>query len=170
MLTFHVFPCDEPTEYTVRWDPDREDRLFFVQSAALYSTIYHLQMLLHRPFIPPSNKRTTLFWPSLALCTSAARSCSYVAGVQVRRSVFMDYPLQVRSLSFPMSFGCLGSTSTRYQHFSPALFCFLIFGVASPRDLLWTNKRTWNMFVSAWIFLKQMRRGKNSVVMDYELS
>ena len=144
-------PCCELTKRTVRWDPDREDRIFFVQSAALYSTIYHLQMLLHRPFILASDRRAMLCMHSLALCTSAARLCSHVAGVQARRSVLIDIPHQVRLLFFPMTFTRL--RDSRYQHLSPVLFCFLIFGVASARDLLQIHKRTWNVFVSAWIFL-----------------
>ncbi|KAG8739987.1 hypothetical protein FRC10_004866 [Ceratobasidium sp. 414] len=36
----------------LRWDPNRENPLFFDQSATLYSTYYHVQILIHRPFIP----------------------------------------------------------------------------------------------------------------------
>lgn len=36
----------------MRWDPNRENSLFFDQSATLYSTYYHVQILIHRPFIP----------------------------------------------------------------------------------------------------------------------
>ncbi|KAF7319767.1 Zn(2)-C6 fungal-type domain-containing protein [Mycena kentingensis (nom. inval.)] len=36
----------------LRWDPNRADPLFFKQSVALYCAYYHVQMSIHRPFIP----------------------------------------------------------------------------------------------------------------------
>ncbi|CAE6476197.1 unnamed protein product [Rhizoctonia solani] len=70
----------------LRWDPNREDSLFFDQSATLYSTYYHVQILIHRPFIPSPRKPSPLSFPSLAICTTAARSCSHVLDLQRRRS------------------------------------------------------------------------------------
>ncbi|KAF8754361.1 hypothetical protein RHS01_06290 [Rhizoctonia solani] len=87
----------------VRWDPNRENSLFFDQSATLYSTYYHVQILIHRPFIPSPRKPSPLSFPSLAICTTAqvpsrhsdrvctdqncsARSCSHVLDLQRRRS------------------------------------------------------------------------------------
>src|ERR1700761_2308652 len=72
---------------TVRWDPSREDPLFFSQSATLYATYYHLQILIHRPFIPTPRKPSPLSFPSLAICTNAARSCSHVLDVARRRGI-----------------------------------------------------------------------------------
>ena len=71
---------------TVRWDPNREDRKWFDQSALLYCAYYHLQILIHRPFIPSPKKPSPLSFPSLAICTNAARSCSHVLDVQMRRT------------------------------------------------------------------------------------
>ena len=62
----------------VRWDPHREDAEFFRQSAILYANYYHLQILVHRPFIPSPRKPSALSFPSLAICTNAARSCSHL--------------------------------------------------------------------------------------------
>lgn len=62
----------------VRWDPHREDTVFFRQSAILYASYYHLQILVHRPFIPSPRKPSSLSFPSLAICTNAARSCSHL--------------------------------------------------------------------------------------------
>lgn len=62
----------------VRWDPHREDAEFFRQSATLYANYYHLQILVHRPFIPSPRKPSALSFPSLAICTNAARSCSHL--------------------------------------------------------------------------------------------
>lgn len=62
----------------LRWDPHREDTVFFRQSAILYANYYHLQILVHRPFIPSPRKPSSLSFPSLAICTNAARSCSHL--------------------------------------------------------------------------------------------
>jgi hypothetical protein len=150
----------------VRWDPDREDRIFFEQSAALHSTFYQLQMFVHRPFIPSPTRPTALHAPSLALCTGAARSCSRILGVLLRRSTLFNFPLQVSLLSFSYAQPVKEYFYTRYQHFTLASSCYSISGVASARDSLQIHTRTWNMFISAWIFLKQASIGKDSVAVD----
>ncbi|KAK7052768.1 Zn(2)-C6 fungal-type domain-containing protein [Favolaschia claudopus] len=71
------------------WDPARKDRLFFDQSVFLHSSYYHLQITVHRPFIPMV-RRTVPAIPSLAVCTSAARACANIADVQ--RQVSGDVP------------------------------------------------------------------------------
>ncbi|KAF8972347.1 fungal-specific transcription factor domain-containing protein [Flammula alnicola] len=70
----------------LRWDPNREDDMFFNQSVSLYSTYYYIQILIHRPFIPSPSKPSPLSFPSLAICTNAARSCSHVIDVQRQRT------------------------------------------------------------------------------------
>ncbi|KAF8972340.1 fungal-specific transcription factor domain-containing protein [Flammula alnicola] len=70
----------------LRWDPNREDDTFFNQSVSLYSAYYHIQILIHRPFIPSPSKPSPLSFPSLAICTNAARSCSHVIDIQRRRN------------------------------------------------------------------------------------
>lgn len=70
----------------MRWDPNREDDTFFGQSASLYATYYHLQIIVHRPFIPSPRKPSVLSFPSLAICTNAARSCIHVLDVQFTRT------------------------------------------------------------------------------------
>ncbi|KAJ7605126.1 fungal-specific transcription factor domain-containing protein [Mycena polygramma] len=71
----------------LRWDPAREDPVFFDQSVALYCAYYQLQILIHRPFIPMLHMRkfapTAL--PSLAICTNAARACANMVDIQRRR-------------------------------------------------------------------------------------
>ncbi|KAG7451956.1 uncharacterized protein BT62DRAFT_882141 [Guyanagaster necrorhizus] len=67
----------------LRWDPNRADLVHFHQSASLLLVYYHLQMLIHRPFITAS--RSDFCFPSLAICTNAARSCSHIAELQSRR-------------------------------------------------------------------------------------
>jgi hypothetical protein len=44
------------TREPVRWDSKREDPVFFDQSVALHCNYYHLQILIHRPFIPMLRK------------------------------------------------------------------------------------------------------------------
>ena len=69
----------------MRWDPSRENGIFFEQSAILYSFYYQTQILIHRPFIPKPDKPSPLSFPSLAICANAARSCSHVVDLQKRR-------------------------------------------------------------------------------------
>ncbi|KAH9830265.1 fungal-specific transcription factor domain-containing protein [Rhodofomes roseus] len=70
----------------LRWDPNREDVTFLNQSANLYASYYQLQISVHRPFIPSPRKPSPLSFPSLAICTNAARSCTHVMDVQCRRT------------------------------------------------------------------------------------
>ncbi|KAF9066459.1 fungal-specific transcription factor domain-containing protein [Rhodocollybia butyracea] len=62
----------------LRWDPHREDDLFFTQSATLYATLYWVHIQIHRPFISLSKqeKASSLSYSSLAVCVNAARSCA----------------------------------------------------------------------------------------------
>lgn len=70
----------------LRWNPNMDINDFFMQSYSLYSSYYHVQILIHRPFIPSPRKPSPLSFPSLAICTNAARSCSHVMDVYRRRS------------------------------------------------------------------------------------
>lgn len=72
--------------FQVRWDPNREDQMHFEQSAVLYSAYYHLHIMIHRPFIPSPRKPALLSFPSLTICTNAARSCSHVIHAYGKRS------------------------------------------------------------------------------------
>lgn len=74
------------SDHAVRWDPHRTDTLFLSQSAVLYSHYYFLQICIHRPFIPSSRKASRLPFPSLAICTNAARSCTHVIDIQYQRT------------------------------------------------------------------------------------
>ncbi|KAF7315779.1 Fungal-trans domain-containing protein [Mycena indigotica] len=69
------------------WNPNGQNDIFFEQSATLHALYYHIQILIHRPFLRPrsnlvSNSRALR---SLAICTNAARSCSHIAEVKTRR-------------------------------------------------------------------------------------
>jgi hypothetical protein len=71
----HRLTVTHPTNSlsTVRWDPSRPESVFLHQSAFIHATYYYLQIQIHRPFI---QKTTSLSFPSLAICTNAARACS----------------------------------------------------------------------------------------------
>ncbi|KAJ6517536.1 hypothetical protein C8R47DRAFT_960506, partial [Mycena vitilis] len=69
----------------VRWDPARADPVSFDQSVALNCRYHHLQMLVHRLFIPMIRKSAPTALPSLAICTSAARAVANMADIQKRR-------------------------------------------------------------------------------------
>ncbi|KAJ7664065.1 fungal-specific transcription factor domain-containing protein [Mycena rosella] len=69
----------------LRWDSGRADPVFFDQSVALQCHYSHLQMLIHRPFIPMVRKSAPTALPSLAICTCAARNCASAMDVQRRR-------------------------------------------------------------------------------------
>ncbi|KAL1743836.1 fungal-specific transcription factor domain-containing protein [Schizophyllum fasciatum] len=66
----------------LRWDPKREDRLFFNQSSVLYATYYHVQHAIHRPFMGKSSPVT---FASIAMCCNAARACSRIFAAQADR-------------------------------------------------------------------------------------
>ncbi|KAK7000158.1 hypothetical protein R3P38DRAFT_3219034 [Favolaschia claudopus] len=70
----------------LRWEPTRENQLFFDQSVALHAAYYYVQMLIHRPFIPMLRKSASTALPSLAICTNAARSCANIVDIQRQRN------------------------------------------------------------------------------------
>ncbi|KAF5381235.1 hypothetical protein D9757_007851 [Collybiopsis confluens] len=79
---------DSIPEY-LKWDPNREDREHFTQSAMLYLSYYLVQILVHRHFIPGPGENSVLSFPSLAICANAARSCLHVLEVQDQRHARM---------------------------------------------------------------------------------
>jgi hypothetical protein len=79
--------------FSVRWNPDNPDDTFFCQSVALYTSFYHLQIQVHRPFLM---KRSALSRTSLAMCTSAARSTAHVLEAAMSRRVALFASSHVR--------------------------------------------------------------------------
>ncbi|KAJ7118079.1 fungal-specific transcription factor domain-containing protein [Mycena epipterygia] len=67
------------------WDPARADSVFFDQSVALHCAYYHLQIMVHRSFIPTVRKAAPTKLPSMTVCTNAARACANMVDVQRRR-------------------------------------------------------------------------------------
>ncbi|KAK0432974.1 fungal-specific transcription factor domain-containing protein [Desarmillaria tabescens] len=70
---------------SVRWDPERDNTLFLHQSAVLYNTYYMLQIHIHRPFLRTVSSFST---SSLAISTIAARSCTRILQVHLKRIKF----------------------------------------------------------------------------------
>lgn len=143
---FHIFF----NALLVRWDPKGNAKSpFFAQSCLLYASYYQLQILIHRPFIPSPRRPSTLSFPSLAICTNAARSCSHVVDVYNRRT---GIPLMDLTVGHLMIFRCarLLITSNRCPLSQPGLYCCLIFGVGSVLALGWIQQRRWLMCISAW--------------------
>ncbi|KAJ7764189.1 fungal-specific transcription factor domain-containing protein [Mycena maculata] len=77
------------------WDPTRADALFFDQSVALHCAYYHLQILIHRPFIPMVRTSAPTALPSLAICTSAARACANMVDIQRQRKGDVPVPINL---------------------------------------------------------------------------
>ncbi|KAF5334708.1 hypothetical protein D9758_017246 [Tetrapyrgos nigripes] len=72
----------------VQWDKEHQEPVFFSQSTLLYSWYYWVQISVHRRFIPrPKDGSGILSFPSLAICTNAARSCLRVCETCVERSM-----------------------------------------------------------------------------------
>ncbi|KAJ3513961.1 hypothetical protein NLJ89_g2653 [Agrocybe chaxingu] len=70
----------------LRWDPNRPNIDDFSISALLHALYYYVQILTHRPFISSPKKPSPLPFPSLTICTSAARACARIVDVQRCRS------------------------------------------------------------------------------------
>lgn len=69
----------------VKWNPDVAEPLFLRQSATLYAFYYTIQICIHRGFIPFPGKPSPLSFPSMAICTNAARSCIHILDAQYVR-------------------------------------------------------------------------------------
>ncbi|KAK0454126.1 fungal-specific transcription factor domain-containing protein [Desarmillaria tabescens] len=72
----------------LRWDPNRSYDAFFDQSAVLYTVYYNMQIQIHRPFI---HKSSPLSFPSLVICTNAAKACTRVLEVQKKKGHLMIF-------------------------------------------------------------------------------
>ncbi|KAJ7163541.1 putative fungal-specific transcription factor [Mycena crocata] len=76
----------------LRWDPERKNKLHFSQSALLYAEYYSVQILVHRPFIPnPLEATQPGAYPSLAICTNAARLITRIFDALNKRQVSVNY-------------------------------------------------------------------------------
>ncbi|RDB24752.1 Cutinase transcription factor 1 alpha [Hypsizygus marmoreus] len=81
---------DSVPEY-LRWPSSQENHVFFEQSAMLHVSYHHIRILVHRPFIPSPTRSSPLPFPSLAICTNAARSCVHIMKAQSKKR-FLPFP------------------------------------------------------------------------------
>ena len=95
-LLILVYSHPTHASWLVRWDPKRENRVFFDQSSVLFATYYHVQHTIHRPFI---GKSSPLTFASVAMCCNAARACSRIFAAQTERgNPIVTSELLVRAL------------------------------------------------------------------------
>lgn len=88
---------------SLRWDPTRSDPRLFEHSAVLYAHYYYVQILIHRPFIPTRRHPESVGFPSLAICSNAARSISNILDAVLRRGRSMGrLPGHAVSISFAL--------------------------------------------------------------------
>ncbi|KAG6333681.1 hypothetical protein ID866_5411 [Astraeus odoratus] len=84
----------------LHWSPCMEDPLFANQAATLYITYYLVQIIIYRPFLPPSLRsgsnitpHAKMPIPCIAICVNAARCCSRILQTQVSRGISNIYSL-----------------------------------------------------------------------------
>lgn len=88
----------------LRFDPHERNDEWLIQSSLLYSKYYNCQLLVHRPFIPAkkgAGDSSILNFPSLAICTNAARSISHLFSNLRDRDLhnLIGIPVAFRSVS-----------------------------------------------------------------------
>ena len=81
----------------MRWDPARADETFFSQSAHLHIQYHTTQIMIHRPLIPV-DPRVPVPFPSLAICTNAARAIIQVVEEINKRTGSPHHRNMVRQL------------------------------------------------------------------------
>ncbi|KAK7013653.1 Zn(2)-C6 fungal-type domain-containing protein [Favolaschia claudopus] len=78
----------------LRWDPLREDSVFFEQSVALHAAHSHVQILIHRVKLQKAKVPSSL--PAFEVCTAAARACANMVTVHRHRSGSLPFPMNLR--------------------------------------------------------------------------
>ncbi|THU96973.1 hypothetical protein K435DRAFT_778270 [Dendrothele bispora CBS 962.96] len=106
----------------LKWDNQKDTSVFFSQSAILYSLYYWVQIQVHRMFIPrPGQSYGILSFPSLAICTNAARSIIRVCETHITKKSLL-YPHFLISLFNSATVLALNLTRSVHQklNFDPA--------------------------------------------------
>ncbi|GAA5929605.1 Zn(II)2Cys6 transcription factor [Sporobolomyces koalae] len=70
----------------VRWNPSQQDDTALLLSATVYCVYYSCQTFVHREFISPA-RSAALGFPSLAICSNAARSSAHVLDTLRQRGI-----------------------------------------------------------------------------------
>ncbi|KAJ6467876.1 fungal-specific transcription factor domain-containing protein [Mycena sanguinolenta] len=123
----------------LRWDPMREDPVFFDQSVTLWCSYYHLQISIHRPFIPMLGRKPVIL-PALTICTNAARACANLVDIQRRRNGSIPFPLNLTPvvisglvLSLKMLSGKLSGLSDRSHEMENVHKCMEVIRLCESR-------------------------------------
>ncbi|KAJ7078779.1 hypothetical protein C8R44DRAFT_654385 [Mycena epipterygia] len=85
----------------LKWDPNRQNVVFFDQSAALYCFYYYTRIMIYRPLIGASGETDSMRTQFVDICNNAARGCARVTEIHRRRRP--NHPLlfsQVRLQSY----------------------------------------------------------------------
>ncbi len=106
----------------LRWDPHRESEIFFNQSVVLYTDYYNIQILIHKPYIPSPRNTPHLKFPSLAICTNAARSSSHIVDTQRQRGFSWGRPFTLVRWKTTLCF-LLSTMFSSSMLSPPPLFC-----------------------------------------------
>lgn len=84
-----LFECSRSVQNLVEWEKQMQGDhpVFFTQSASLYALLYHIQILIHHPFVStPKRPNPGTSFPSQQICVNAARSCAHVVDAYRKRS------------------------------------------------------------------------------------
>ncbi|GLB37611.1 putative fungal specific transcription factor [Lyophyllum shimeji] len=76
----------------LKWTSVASGNIFSQQSAALHAFYHHVRVVVHRPFIPLPKKPSSSPFPSLAICTNAARSCAHILKTQSQQGRYLPFP------------------------------------------------------------------------------
>jgi hypothetical protein len=143
----------------VRWNESRLDDVSFLQSAAIHAHYYFLQILIHRPFIPYVRDASALSVPSLMVCTSAARSCTYISSVVIRRFPWAHSPVfHVRRILLAPYLADLIVESS-FLTSSRELYWFFVFGLPRGRAYRLMLQRRWKMYICVRLRLNLVKKG-----------
>ncbi|KAF8658322.1 hypothetical protein AX16_002090 [Volvariella volvacea WC 439] len=138
----------------LRWNPAQENTLFLTQSAWLHAVYYYVQIFTHRPFIPSPRNTTPFTYPSLAICTNAARSCCHLLDIQTRRGILPHPHVQVTA--FTSGVVLLLSIWTGKRHGCASYPTREFQDVQKCLDILKECERRWAIAGRLWDLLSEL--------------
>lgn len=134
------------------------------QSAMLYSSYYHLQVTVHRSFIPIPSKPASngnMSLPSLTICTNAARACIHTLEAQFKRSVLGGYQNLVCNIPFYTPPG-LTLLENRLRFSIPGSYWCSIFGQLNMQVLRRSRRGISRTSSKSYVCLKHSSLGNFS--------
>ncbi|KIK69078.1 hypothetical protein GYMLUDRAFT_35129 [Collybiopsis luxurians FD-317 M1] len=140
----------------LKWDPNRSGP-FFKQSAILYCTYYNMQCFVHRPFIPMPQNPSSLSFPSLTMCVTAARGCGHVAKAMVQQNVLLPLP-HAQSCFFTAAVVLLLSTWTGRRSGATSANADAISGVEACLQTFKMCEARWPSSGRYWDMITDMAR------------